>query len=97
MATRVKQVALKDFDGAVQAALLSVNTARNLKLKGPIINGIIIKPEILKNLTAEAVAKDITTQVAASVKDLRLTPKVVIGDGIITVGFIMREQIARPL
>lgn len=96
MATRVKQVAVKNLDAAVQAALDNVNAARGLKLKGPIINGIIIRPELIKDLKAEAIAKEITNQVALSVSDMRLTPKVVLGDGILTIGFIAKEILAKP-
>lgn len=91
MAVRVKQVAVRNLDSAVQAAITKVNTARGLKLKGPIINGIIIRPELIKDLKAEAIAKEITAQVGLSVNDMKLTPKVVVGDGILTIGFIAKE------
>jgi hypothetical protein len=93
MGTRVKQIALKDLDNTVKAAIEAVNVARSLKVKGPIINGIIIKPELLKALKPEAVAKEITSQVALAVKDVRLQPTVSIGDKLITMGYIIRDPI----
>jgi hypothetical protein len=91
MATRIKQIAVKNLDSAVLAAVNNLNATKGLKLKGPIINGIIIKPELIKDLKAEAIAKEITAQVSLGVTDMKLTPKVVIGDGILTIGFIARE------
>jgi hypothetical protein len=93
MATRVKQIALKDLDATIKAAVENLNTARGLKLKGPIINGIIVRPEALKDLTPQLAARHITQSVAAAVKDLQLTPRVIPGEGGITVGYIIRERV----
>jgi len=91
MATKVKQIALKDLDSTIQDSIRAVNAAKGLRLKGPIIIGIVLRPDQLGDLKAEAVAKQITSGVAGSVRDVRLTPKVVLGDGIITMGYIMRQ------
>ncbi len=91
MAAKVKQIALKDLDAAILDSISAVNAGKGLKLKGPIIIGIVLRPDQLGGLKPEAVAKQITAGVAGSVGDVRLTPKVVLGDGILTMGYIMRE------
>ncbi len=88
---RVKQVALKNLDAALKAALDSVNRTNKLKLKPPLINGIVIRPEALGQFKPEAIAKQIAAEVAPAVKDMKLTPKVFKADGFITVGYIMEE------
>lgn len=96
MATRVKQIALKDLDSAVSRAIDSVNLSKGLKLKGPIINGIICKVDTLKGLQPAAVARQITAGVSPSIKDMRLTPKVTIEGGWITMGFIAKDIVVKP-
>jgi hypothetical protein len=92
MPARVKQIALKDLDATIKAAVENLNATKGLKLKGPIINGIIVRPELLKDLTPQLAARHITQSVAAVVKDLQLSPRVIPGEGGITVGYIIRDS-----
>jgi hypothetical protein len=43
------------------------------------------------NVDVNALAKSVTKELAPSLADFRLTPRVIIGDDIITCGFLARE------
>lgn len=90
---RVKQVALKSLDATLKAALESVGAANKIKLKPPIINGIVIKPDALKGIKPELVARQVAAEVAGAVKDMKVTPKVIKGDGFLTIGYILDELV----
>jgi hypothetical protein len=87
MATTAKTIKLVDLAKAIEKA---VAASSDTKIPGGIIMGRLVPRELAGKIDANAVAKDITRQVAKSVPGIKLTPKVIIDGGITTMGFIFR-------
>ena len=87
MATRAKTIKLTDLAKAIDTA---VEASAGRKIPGGIIVGRVCPPELAKKIDVNVVARDITKQVSTSVTGVKLTPKVIIEGGIITMGFIIR-------
>ena len=88
MATsKAKTIKLTDLAKVIETA---VQNSAGRKIPGGIIVGRIVPPDLANKINVNAVARDITKQVSASVTGAKLTPKVVIDGGIITMGFIIR-------
>jgi hypothetical protein len=88
MATsKAKTIKLNDLAKVVETA---VQASAGKKFPGGLIMGRIVSKEQAAKIDVNAVARDITRQVSASVSGVRLTPKVVIDGGFITMGFIMK-------
>jgi hypothetical protein len=87
MATRASSIKLRDLSTAIdRAAKLS-----GKKIPNDWIMGRMIRESLAKQIDANAVARSITKDMAASMPGFRLTPKVIIAGGICTMGFIARE------
>jgi hypothetical protein len=87
--TKAKTIRLDDLAGAIESA---VQASAGKKFPGGIIMGKVARREQLGNLDANAIARQITKQVQ-TVTDAKLTPKVVLDGGIITMGFIFRPAV----
>jgi hypothetical protein len=87
--TKAKTIKLADLAGAIEGA---VQASAGKKFPGGIIMGKVARIEQFAKLDANAVARDITKRVQA-VTDAKLTPKVIIDGGIITMGFIFRPPV----
>ena len=84
--TKAKTIKLNDLASAIESA---VQASAGKKFPGGIIVGKIARKEQFAKLDANAVARQITKQVQA-VTEVKLTPKVSLDGGIITMGFIFR-------
>jgi hypothetical protein len=91
MAARTRRIPLKDLDATIQEAIAAVNAAKDSRIKGPIIIGIVVKPEELKGVNPAAVARQITNNVAAAVPDVMLTPRRVPPIRPTILGFVVRK------
>jgi hypothetical protein len=91
MAARARKIPLKNIDATIQEAIAAVNAAKGSGLKGPILIGIVVRPEQLKGLNPAAVARQITSNVAASVPDVMLTPRRVPPIRPTVLGFVVRR------
>jgi hypothetical protein len=87
MVTRAKQIKLADLDGVIEQA---VTASARRRLPGGTIIGRQIKAALGEKIDVNAVAREVTKQVQAVIPDAKLTPKVTIDGGIITMGFIMK-------
>jgi len=85
--TRPKTIKLTDFADVVDKA---VQASAGKRLPGGIIFGRMVPKELAAKMDVNAIARDITAQVAGSVSDGILTPKVVLDGGFITIGFIFK-------
>ena len=91
MATKVKTIKLTDFSRAVDRAVTA--SAGKAKLPGGLICGRYLTKAQAANVDVNTFAKSVTKEMAASLPGFKLTPKVIIGDDLITCGFIAREMI----
>jgi L-rhamnose isomerase len=90
MATiKAKTIKLNDLASAIESA---VQASAGKKFPGGIIMGKVAPKEQFAKLDANAVARQITKQVQA-VTDVKLTPKVILDGGVITMGFIFRPPV----
>ena len=87
MVTRAKQIKLADLDDAIEQA---VTASARRRLPGGTIIGRQIMAALGEKLDVNAVAREVTKQVQALIPDAKLTPKVTIDGGIITMGFIKK-------
>lgn len=87
MVTRAKQIKLADLADVIDQA---VNASAGRRLPGGTIIGRQIQASLAAKIDAKAVARDVTKQAQALIPDAKLTPKVTIDGGIITMGFIMK-------
>lgn len=88
MATsKAKTIKLTDLAKVVETA---VQASAGRKIPGGLIMGRIVPRDVAQKIDVNAVARDITKQVSTSVTGVKLTPKVVIDGGFITMGFIIR-------
>jgi hypothetical protein len=93
--TKPKTIKLTDLSKAIDQAVAA--SAGKAKIPGGLIMGRMVTQASAKNLDVNAVARSITKQMAPSLPGFKLTPKVSIGDGWITMGFIAKEIIiAQP-
>jgi hypothetical protein len=93
---RPATISIKNLSSAVQQAVQAVGVSQKMEIDhklhvGPIIMGIILRPEQLPQ--AETVAAEITARVGASHGAGKLEPAVLIKGGLITCGFIAPEVI----
>ncbi|PYS23611.1 MAG: hypothetical protein DMF72_08655 [Acidobacteria bacterium] len=86
MPTKASTIRVADLAAAVERAIAGTDIK---KFPGGIIMGRMIAEELAKR-EANAAAKQITAQVAKAVPGVKFEPKVVIGGGITTMGFIFR-------
>ncbi len=86
--TKARTIKLNDLAGVIDSAV----RASGKKFPGGIIVGKVAPREQFANLDPNAVARQITKQVQATT-DTKLTPKVVLEGGIITMGFIFRPPV----
>jgi hypothetical protein len=94
---RPASISIKDLSGAVKKAVSTVAAKEKIQLEpqlhiGPIITGIILRPQELPQ--AERIANDLTGHIKASAAGLggtALEPGVLIAGGRIICGFIAPE------
>ncbi len=86
MPTKASTIRVGELAAAVEKAIAGTDIK---KFPGGIIMGRMIAEELAKK-DATATAKQITAQVARAVPGVKFEPKVVIGGGITTMGFIFR-------
>lgn len=95
---RPATIGIKDLSSAVTKAVAAVAAKQKIQLEhqlhiGPIITGIILRPQDLNH--AEAVAAELTSQLksagGAALGAAALEPAVLIAGGRITCGFIAPE------
>jgi hypothetical protein len=89
VATKAKIIKLTDLSRAVDKAVAA--NAGKAKLPGGLIMGRYLTKAMAANVDVNALAKSVTKELAPSLTDFRLTPRVIIGDDIITCGFLARE------
>lgn len=89
MATRASSIKLKDLSSAIDRAVASTGGLK--KFPGDLIMGRMIREALAKQIDTNAVARSITRDMSSSMPGFKLTPKVIISGGIITMGFIARE------
>ena len=87
MVTRAKTIKLADLEGVIEQA---VTASAGRRLPGGTIIGRQIQAALGEKIDAKAVAREVTKQAQALIPDAKLTPKVTIDGGIITMGFIMK-------
>jgi hypothetical protein len=87
--TKAKIIKINDLSKAIDQAVAA--SAGKAKIPGGLIMGRMMTQAAAKNLDVNALARDITKQMGSSLSGFKLTPKVSIGDGWITMGFIARE------
>jgi hypothetical protein len=85
--TKARTIKLTDLTTAIDKA---VAASAGKKFPGPIIMGRVITKAQAANIDVNAVARDVTRQVAQTVSGVKLTPKVILDGGVITMGFIMK-------
>ena len=87
MVTRAKQIKLADLADVIDSA---VTASAGRRLPGATLIGRQIQAALGEKIDAKAVAREITKQAQAAIPDAKLTPKVTLDGGIITLGFIMK-------
>lgn len=87
MATRAKTIKLADLANVIDQAVLA---SAGRRLPGGTIIGRQIQAALAEKLDTKAMARDVTKRAQAVIPDAKLTPKVTIDGGIITIGFIMK-------
>jgi len=91
VATKVKTIKLTDLSRAIDKAVQA--RAGAARLPGGIIMGRALTKAQAANVDVNALAKSVTKDLSPSLTGFKLTPKVIIGDDLITCGFIAREAI----
>lgn len=92
MATKAKIIKLNDLSKAIDSAVTA--TAGRTKILGGLIVGRQLSTAAAAKIDTKALASDITKQMGPSLPGFKLTPKVIVDDGIITVGFLAKEILA---
>ena len=87
MATKAKTIKLADLSDTIDKA---VEASAGRTLPGGTIMGKRIAVALADKIDTKALAREVTKQAQALIPDAKLTPKVLIDDGIITCGFIMK-------
>lgn len=87
MATKARTIKLADLNDVIDRA---VEASAGKRLPGGTIIGKQIQAALAAKLDTKALAREVTKQAQASIPDAKLTPKVTIDGGIITIGFIMK-------
>lgn len=87
--TKARTIKLNDLASAIDRA---VQASAGKKFPGGIIVGKVAPKEQFAKLDVNAVARQITKQVQATT-DTKLTPKVILDGGVITMGFIFKPPV----
>ena len=87
--TKPKTIKLTDLSKAIDKAVAT--HAGKAKLPGGLIMGRYLTKALAANVDVNALAKNVTKELAPSLAGFKLTPRVIIGDDIITCGFLARE------
>jgi hypothetical protein len=87
MATKARTIKLADLASVIDQA---VEATAGRKLAGGTIIGRQLTASVAAKINADDLARDITKELKASFPDARLTPKVIKGDDLTTIGFIMK-------
>jgi hypothetical protein len=87
MATKARTIKLADLNDVIDRA---VEASAGKRLPGGTIIGKQIQAALAAKLDTKALARDVTKQAQAAIPDAKLTPKVTLDGGIITIGFIMK-------
>ena len=87
--TKAKTIKLADLASAIDQA---VEASAGRKLPGGTIIGRQIAASLAAKVNPSDLARDITKQLKASFPDATLTPKVIKGEDLTTVGFIMKPR-----
>jgi hypothetical protein len=91
VASKAKTIKMTDLSRAIdQAVAANIGKA---KLPGGLIMGRTCTKAQAEKLDVNALAKSVTRELGPSLAGFKLTPKVIIGDDLITCGFIAREII----
>lgn len=88
--TKVRTIKIDELAKAVDAAVSAAGKAR---LPGGLIMGRTCTPAQAAKLDVDGLAKSITKDLSAALPGYKLTPKVIIGKDLITMGFIARPPI----
>ena len=87
--TKAKTIKLADLASAIDQA---VEASAGRKLPGGTIIGRQIAASLAAKVNPSDLARDITKQLKAYFPDATLTPKVIKGDDLTTIGFIMKPR-----
>lgn len=91
MATKAKVIKINDLSTAIERAV-AANSGK-ARIPGGLIMGKTCTKAQAANLDVNALAKSVTKEMSASLPGFRLTPKVIIGEDLITCGFLAKEII----
>jgi hypothetical protein len=86
MPTKASTIRVAELAAAIEKAVAGSDVK---KFPGGIIMGRVIMEELSKK-QADTAAKEITAQVSRAVPGVKFEPKVLIGGGVTTMGFIFR-------
>lgn len=89
--TKVRTIKIDELAKAVDAAVSA--SAGKARLPGGLIMGRTCTPAQAAKLDVDGLAKSITKDLSAALPGYKLTPKVIIGKDLITMGFIARPPI----
>ncbi len=92
--TKARTIKLADLASAIDRA---VETSAGRRIAGGTIIGRQIAASLAAKINPEDLARDITKELKASFPDARLTPKVIKGDDLTTIGFIMKPIKTGPI
>lgn len=87
--TKAKTIKLADLASVIDQA---VEASAGRRLPGGTIIGRQIAASLAAKVNPNDLARDITKQLKASFPDATLTPKVIKGDDLTTIGFIMKPR-----
>ncbi|HLM23984.1 MAG TPA: hypothetical protein VK274_02960 [Pyrinomonadaceae bacterium] len=92
MATKkARTIKVADLTSVIDQA---VEASAGRRLPGGTIIGRQIAASLAAKINPDDLARDITKQLKASFPDATLTPKVIKGDDLTTIGFIMKVKTA---
>ena len=89
MVTKARTIKVADLTSVIDQA---VEASAGRKLPGGTIIGRQMAASLAAKINPEDLARDITKQLKASFPDATLTPKVIKGDDLTTIGFIMKPR-----
>src|SRR5215216_4390433 len=92
--TKARTIKLADLASVIDRA---VETSAGRRIAGGTIIGRQIAASLAAKINPEELARDITKELKASFPDVRLTPKVIKGDDLTTIGFIMKPIKTGPI
>lgn len=92
MVTKARTIKVADLTSVIDQA---VEASAGRKLPGGTIIGRQIAASLAAKINPDDLARDITKQLKASFPDATLTPKVIKGDDLTTIGFIMKAKAIR--